>query len=132
MSAQANLDLVRKGYAAFSAGDADTLAAMMTADCVHIVPGSSQLSGPHKGVANVLALYGQLGELSAGSMKVELQDVMSDGGDRVIAVHHATATRPDGRSLSMREALLFTIVDGKVCEIQDFFTDIEASDAFWD
>jgi ketosteroid isomerase-like protein len=132
MSAQANLDLVRKGYAAFSAGDAETLSAMMSADCAHIVPGSSQLSGAHKGVPNVLALYGKLAELSAGTIKVELQDVVSDGGDRVIAIHRSTGTRPDGRSLSMQEALLFTISDGKVVEIQDFFADIAAQDAFWD
>ncbi len=131
MSAQANLDLVRKGYAAFSAGDAEALSAMMSPDCVHIVPGSSPLSGPHKGVNNVLGLYGQLAERTAGSIKVDLQDVVSDGGDRVIAIHRSTGTRPDGRSLSMQEALLFTISDGKVAEIQDFFADIAAHDAFW-
>ena len=131
MSVQANLDLVRKGYAAFSAGDGETLAALMSPDVAHIVPGSSPVSGAHKGIQNVLAMYGQLGELSAGTMKVDLQDVVSDGGNRVIAIHRSTATRPDGRSMSMQEALLFTISDGKVVEIQDFFSDIAASDAFW-
>ena len=131
MSVQSNLDLVRKGYAAFSAGDADTLSELMSPDIVHIVPGSSPLSGAHKGFPNVLAMYGQLGELSAGTMKVDLQDVVSDGGNRVIAIHRATATRPDGRSMDMQEALLFTISDGKVVEIQDFFADIAAGDAFW-
>ena len=127
MSVQSNLDLVRKGYAAFSAGDADTLSELMSPDIVHIVPGSSPLSGAHKGFPNVLAMYGQLGELSAGTMKVDLQDVVSDGGNRVIAIHRATATRPDGRSMDMQEALLFTISDGKVVEIQDFFADIAAT-----
>lgn len=131
MSAQANLDLVRKGYAAFTAGDAETLSAIMTPDCTHIVPGSSPVSGAHKGVGNVLALYGRLAELTGGSMRVELQDVVSDSGNRVIAIHRTTASRPDGRSISMQEALLFTISDGKVAEIQDFFADVEANDAFW-
>ena len=131
MSVQANLDLVRKGYAAFSAGDAETLSVLMAPDIVHVVPGSSQLAGAHKGFPNVLALYGKLAELTAGDMKVDLQDVVSDGGNRVIAIHRTTATRPDGRSLSLQEALLFTISDGKVVEIQDFFADLEMHDAFW-
>jgi ketosteroid isomerase-like protein len=131
MSVQANLDLVRKGYAAFSAGDAATLSVLMSPDVVHIVAGSSPLSGPHKGIEAVLTMYGQLAELSAGTIKVDLQDVVSDGGNRVIAIHRSSGTRPDGRSLSMQEALLFTISDGKVVEIQDFFADIEAQDAFW-
>jgi uncharacterized protein (TIGR02246 family) len=132
MNEQANLDLVRKGYAAFSTGDGETLASIMTPDCAHIVPGASQLSGAHKGIPNVLALYGKLGELSGGTLKVELQNVLSDGANRVIALHQATATRPDGRSMSVQEALLFTISDGKVVEIQDFFPDVAAQDAFWD
>ena len=131
MSAQANLDLVREGYAAFSAGNADAFSAMLSPDCVYIVPGSAPVSGPHKGVNSVLSLFGQLAELSAGTIKVDLQDVLSDGGDRVIAVHRSTSTRPDGRSLETQEALLFTIADDKIVEIQAFFPDIAAYDAYW-
>jgi uncharacterized protein len=71
-----------------------------------------------------------LAELSGGPVRVELEDVLSDGGNRVIAIHRASAAR-EGTTLAAREALLFTIVDGKVAEIQDFFEDIDLSDAFW-
>jgi ketosteroid isomerase-like protein len=130
MGVQDNLELVRRGYAAFSAGDTATLTALFTPDVVHHVPGSSPIAGAHKGAQNVLAMYGQLGELSGGTMRVELEDVLTDGGDHVIAIHRASAER-NGKTLSIREALLFTIVDGKVAEIEDFFTDIDEADAFW-
>jgi uncharacterized protein len=130
MTVQDNLELVRRGYAAFGAGDMDALLELFSPDIVQTVPGSSALSGSHKGAQNVLALYGQLFEMSGGTLRVDLEDVMSDGGDRTIAVHRVTAER-NGETFSSREALLFTIVDGKVVEIQDFFTDIEASDSFW-
>jgi hypothetical protein len=130
MTVEENFDLVRRAYAAFSAGDADTLIEVFAPDIVHAVPGSSAVAGDHKGTQDVLALYGRLGELSGGSMRVELEDVLSDGGNRVIAIHRATAER-NGRTLSVREALLVTIVDGKVAEIQDFFTDIENVNSFW-
>jgi uncharacterized protein len=130
MTAQDNLELVRRGYAAFVAGDMDALLELFSPDIVQTVPGSSPLAGSHKGAENVLALYGQLFERSGGTLRVELEDVMSDGGDRVISVHQVTAER-NGQTYSAREALVFTIVDGKVAEMQDFFTDIEASDSFW-
>jgi ketosteroid isomerase-like protein len=130
MTVQDNLDLVRRGYAAFGAGDADTLLELFSPDIVQTVPGSSALAGSHKGAQNVLALYGRLAELSGGTIRVELEDALSDGGDRVITVHQVTAER-DGETYSAREVLLFTIVDGKVVEIQDFLADIEANDSFW-
>jgi uncharacterized protein len=130
MAAQDNIELVRRGYAAFIAGDVETLTQLFAPDVVHLVPGASPLSGAHKGQQNVLAMYGKLGELSAGSLRVELEDVLSDGGDRVVAIHRTNAAR-EGRTLETREALLFTIIDGRVAEIQDFFGDIDEADAFW-
>ena len=130
MTVEENLDLVRRGYAAFVAGDTDTLTELWAPDVVHAVPGSSPISGAHKGTAAVLTMYGQLAELSGGSVRIELEDVLSDGADRVIAIHRAHAVRND-QTLSAREALLFTIADGKVAEIQDFFADIASVDAFW-
>jgi ketosteroid isomerase-like protein len=130
MTVQENLDLVRRGYAAFSAGDAEGLMAVFAPDIAHIVPGSGPISGAHKGVEAVLALYGQLAERSNGTMRVDLETVTSDGGDRVVAIHTATAER-NGATITQRDALLFTISDGKVVEIQDFMEDIDANDAFW-
>jgi ketosteroid isomerase-like protein len=130
MGVQENLELVRRGYAAFTAGNTAVLSELFAPDIVQNVPGSSPLAGAHKGPQNVLAMYGKLAELSGGTVSVELEDVLSDGGDRVIAIHRASAER-NGQTLSEREALLFTIVDGKVAEIQDFLADIERSDSFW-
>ncbi len=131
MSTDANLDLVRRGYAAFSAADTDAFAQVMSPNVVHIVPGSSPVSGAHKGLPNVLAMYGQLAELTAGTLWVELITVVSDGGNQVIAVHRSTGQRGDGRSLATDEALLFTITDGKISDMQSFSPDVAASDAFW-
>jgi ketosteroid isomerase-like protein len=130
MGVAQNLDTVRRGYAAFSAGDADSLRELMAPDVVQNVPGSSPMAGAHKGIDSVLALYGDLATRSNGTIKVELREVMSNGADQVLAVHRVTAER-EGRTLDMQEALLFTMRDGKVVEMQDFQPDIEAQDAFW-
>ncbi len=127
MSVEQNLETVRQGYAAFATGDMDTLMALYTHDVVHLVPGSSQISGAHKGKDNVLALYGQLFELTGGTMHVQLDHVLSDGGNRVLALHTSSMEK-DGESFTQTEALLFSLVDGKVTEIQDFFADIALND----
>jgi hypothetical protein len=78
----------------------------------------------------VLSLYGSLASLSDGTVRVELEDVLSDGGNRVIAIHTASATR-NGVTRTSRDALLFTLEDGKVASIQDFFSDIDGESQFW-
>ncbi|MFL6203986.1 MAG: nuclear transport factor 2 family protein [Acidimicrobiales bacterium] len=130
MGVSENLDLVRRGYAAFTAGDLDTLQTLFKPDIVHAVPGTSPIAGEHKGTDEVFAMYGNLFALSEGTMSIQLEDVLSDGGDRVVAIHTAQANR-NGEALTSREALLFTIEGDKVASIQDFFPDIEAQDQFW-
>jgi uncharacterized protein len=127
MGAEQNLETVRQGYAYFSSGDMDALMAVYGDDAVHIVPGSSPISGAHKGKESILGLYGKLFELSAGTLKIELDHVLSDGGDRVVAIHTSSMDK-DGETFTQTEALLFSFVDGKVAEIQDFFADIALSD----
>ena len=96
-------------------------------DAVHIVPGSSQVSGAHKGKDSILGLYGALFELSGGTLRIQLDHVLSDGGDRVISIHTSSMDK-DGETYTQTEALLFTFVNGKVAEIQDFFADIALND----
>ena len=127
MGVDQNLETVRKGYAAFSSGDMETLMALYNDDAAHIVPGSSRISGAHKGKDSILALYGALFELSGGTLRIQLDHVLSDGGDRVLSIHTSSLEK-DGESFTNTEALVFTFVDGKVAEIQDYFEDIALND----
>jgi ketosteroid isomerase-like protein len=63
-------------------------------------------------------------ELSNGTFSVRLDHVLSDGADRVVAIHTGNMEK-DGETITQTEALLFTFVDGKVAQIDDFFADIE-------
>ncbi len=127
MGVEQNLETVRRGYAAFVSGDMDTLMTLYSDDAVHIVPGSSKVSGAHKGKDSILGLYGALFELSGGTLQISLEHVLSDGGDRVVSIHTSSMEK-DGETVTQTESLLFTLVDGKVAEIQDFFADIALSD----
>ncbi len=127
MSVEQNLETVRQGYAAFSGGDMDTLMALYNDDAVHVVPGASQVSGAHKGKESIVGLYGKLFELSGGTLDIQLEHVLSDGGNRVVAIHTSSMEK-DGEVFRQTEVLLFSFVNDKVAEIQDFFADIALSD----
>ncbi len=128
--AHPNEDLVRKGYDAFSAGDMDALGKLMAADVVHAVPGNNLTSGEYQGQEAVFGMYGQLFELSDGTLQTELQEVTTDGDDKVIAKHRSTATR-GGNSLDVVQTLAFTIADGKIARLDESSGDLAAEDAFW-
>ncbi len=57
-----NEAVVRKGYAAFSRGDIETLQnEIFTDDIVWHVPGRNRFSGDYKGISEVRGYFGQLG-----------------------------------------------------------------------
>ena len=86
MSAQSNAEAMRKGYAAFSRGDMDTLRnELFSSDIVWHQGGRNQTSGEYKGVDSVLGLFGKLAELTDGTFRVELHDVLASD-EHVVAL----------------------------------------------
>ncbi|MFC9592902.1 nuclear transport factor 2 family protein [Streptomyces sp. NPDC056944] len=123
--------LVRRGYEAFGTGDMETLADMMTGDCTQHVPGESQISGHYKGRDNILGgYYRKLGELTGGTMRVELKGVYVDGRGHVITTHRFFAERGNV-GIEMDGGLFFTLVGDKVSDIDECVTDIVETDSFW-
>jgi ketosteroid isomerase-like protein len=130
--ANANEELVRKGYEAFGNGDMDTLARLMADDVVHTFPGTSQVSGDHKGRDAAFAMYGKLFELSGGTFNAELQSAIAKGDDTVVAKHGHSAKRDD-ETIEVEETLTFTIEGGKMTRLESSFEpgDQAAVDKFW-
>ncbi len=127
--ADANEQLVRDGYGAFTSGDMEKLGSLFKDDVVHSVPGNNQIAGDYKGRDAVLGLYGKLFELTDGTMSAELKTVNVDG-DKVAAVHTNIAER-GGKKLNSDTTLNFTIDGGKIARIDEVPADQAAEDAFW-
>lgn len=122
--------LARRGYEAFQQGDLDTLGGLMASDAVHHMPGDHFLAGHHKGRDAVLQLYRRLGEETGGTMRVELEGLFADGRGHVISVMTTTAERK-GRSMKARGGIFFTIVGGKVTDLDECVEDLDAENEFW-
>lgn len=124
------MTLVERGYAAFNAGDIDTLRGILARDVVQHVPGTGPLAGTYKGLDSVLGYYGQLGALTDGTFRVDLIETHGDQKGHVAAVHQMTATRNGTRRVS-RGSLLFTVVDDRVTDLLELHADLAGDDAFF-
>jgi ketosteroid isomerase-like protein len=97
---------------------------------VYHVPGHNPLSGHHKGREAILDLFRRMGEETDGTMQIQLETVLADGRGHVMSFHTARADRGD-RGIEIREGLFFTIVGGKVTDIDACTEDLDEMDAFW-
>ena len=129
-TADDNIQLVEKGYAAFSAGDLDALGKIMAPDVVHRAPGSNRTSGEYRGQDEVFDFYGKLFELSDGTFQVELVSAEPKGDDQVVARHQGGGT-VEGRTYDGTSTIVFTIVDGKATLLDESHDDQAAVDEFW-
>ncbi len=127
--AHPNEDLVRAGYAAFAKGDMEALGGLFAPDVVWHFPGHSLVSGDVGGLDNVLAWLGKNFELSGGTLKLDIHDVLASD-DHAVALITVTAQR-EGKSHRDNSIQLFHVRDGKVKESWIYPSDQEATDEFW-
>ena len=124
-----NVQLIRDGYAAFAQGDIATVLELFDEDIDWHVPGRSPLSGDYHGHEGVLGFFTKSMELSGGTLKVDVDDVVADG-DRVVVFSTVSAQR-NGRSLSTPEVHCWRLADGKAVAFREFQGDQQSEDEFW-
>jgi uncharacterized protein len=127
--AHPNEDLARRGYEAFANGDMQTLNELFADDIVWHSPGRNPLSGDFKGKDQVFQLFARLAEVTGGTFRQELHDVMAND-EHVVALAEVTAQR-EGKSFHDRSVNLFHISDGKVTEFWLYPGDQYAADEFF-
>jgi ketosteroid isomerase-like protein len=131
MSAQTNSETMRKGYDAFSRGDMEALRnELFTADIVWHQGGRNQTSGNYQGADQVLGLFGKLFQLTDGTFRVEVHDMLASD-EHVVVLARVYAQRA-GKTLQhgeyshvchFREGKLSEawIVDMDPYELDEFF-----------
>jgi ketosteroid isomerase-like protein len=129
MAEHANVEIFRRGYAAFQAGDLDTVRSLLAGDVVWHNVGHNHLSGDYTGVDATIGLFLKLFEESGGTFKLEVHDVLAND-DHAVALVTASASKGDS-SLAVRAAHVVHIRDGKLTESWFFGEDEAAADAFW-
>src|SRR6266496_3675082 len=128
--AHPNEQRLRDGFEAFSKGDLDTLRnEYLAPDIVWHSPGRNQLSGNYEGIDQVMGLFGRLVELTGGTFRQELHDVLAND-EHGVTLATATAER-EGKTFRNNGVLVFNLKDGKVTEAWLHPGDQYAADDFF-
>jgi hypothetical protein len=126
-----NEELLRESFAAFQQGDMAALQnKYFAADIRYHVAGRSSISGDYQGIDEVFAFFGRLFELSGGTLRLELHDVVAND-QHGVALFTVSAER-EGRLFAGNEVLIGHVSpDGKATEVWTQPVDQYASDEFW-
>lgn len=126
----ANRQIVTGWMAAQARSDAETIRAALADDVVWHVPGKNLLSRDYHGPDEVLGFLARVRELSGGTARPQLIDVLSSEGYVVVLVRmHAER---EGRKLDGSfQAWAYRIEGGKIAEFWFLVEDRYEVDAFW-
>jgi uncharacterized protein len=108
-----NIEVVKKGYEAFSAGDIETLMGLFDDNTEWVHPGESAISGTYHGKGE----FGQyLQRLAEKSLRVKPHRFVADG-DTVIAFSQVNVGNEE-----CQDADVYTLRDGKIIR-SNIYTD---------
>ena len=109
VSEQENKELIKKGYAAFAAGDVQAVMDLFDDDIEWVQPGQSAISGTFHGKSEVMEFMSRLAEKSP---TVTVKRLIAEG-DTVIAITEVTVGGETGE-----DADVFTVRDGKAIRME--------------
>ena len=124
-----NTDLVRTGYAAFARGDLVAVEALFAPDAVWHAQRLGRLGGDHRGWPAVLKFFADSMELTAGSFRIDVEEVLANDTGAAVVV------RSNGRRgehvLDDRQIHLFRLEGDRVMEVWQFVGDGATVESFW-
>ena len=109
MSAEEHRTIVKRGYAAFAAGDIQVAMEPFADDIEWVVPGNSAISGTYRGKEEIGGLFMKL---AGKSFTSEPEHFLADD-ERVVVL---TKTTADGQTSDQADVLTFR--DGKIIKFQ--------------
>ena len=128
-AANANAALIKNAYDAFSRGDIPGAMAIFADDILWHVPGRGPLSHDYRGQAEVLGFFGHFTELSHGTFRLQIDEVLAKG-ERVVVLCTESAERA-GRSWSAPQVHVWTVKNGKATAFREYEGDEQGDDEFW-
>jgi uncharacterized protein len=124
-----NADIVRAFQQALAGNPAEAMD-LLADDAVWHVPGRNLLSRDYRGKAEIAGFFARARELSNGTVRTELLDVLNSE-HHAIALVRVDAER-EGRTLGGQfQAFTFRIENDKIAEFWFMVEDRYAVDAFW-
>lgn len=128
--AHPNEGLVRAASAAFARGDLNTLRdQFFDENIVWHIAGTGPLAGDYEGVDQVMGMLGKISELSAGTVRPGLHDVLVSN-DHTVALATISAERA-GKQLQLNVVHVIHGQNGKATEVWTHSSDPAGAAKFW-
>ena len=127
--AETNGELIKSGYEAFARGDIPAVLRVLAEDILWHVPGRGPLSRDYRGHAEVLGFFLKFMELSCGTFRIHLEDILAYR-ERVVVLCTESARRA-GRLWSSPQVHVWTVKDGRAAVFWQFQGDQQTEDEFW-
>jgi ketosteroid isomerase-like protein len=124
-----NQAIIENAYQAFARGDIPTVLEVLDKNILWHVPGRGPLSRDYRGHAEVLGFFQRFMELSGGTFRIAVDDVLAKG-DRVIVMVTESAQR-NGREWSSPQVHAWTVKNGRATVFWQFQGDQQTEDEFW-
>ena len=122
MATETNVHVVRRLYEAMARGDMRAVLALMSDDVTFVVPGPSGVgaAGIWQGHDGVQQCFRKLRE-SQRNDGLEIQEFVAEA-DKVIVLLHVTGTvLSTGKTFESDIVHFFTVKEGKIVSLRDFF-----------
>lgn len=119
---QRNIEMARKGYAAFDKQDLEGVMTLITDETVWHGGTRGPLAGDYKGRQQILEFFGKFAMLTQGSYKAEIHDILGND-ERTVVLGTWKVTR-NGKTREDRFVdVLHLDGEGRVKEFWRFFED---------
>ena len=127
-----NATLVRTLFDALVAGDAEAALGCYAEDGVYRVSGNNLVSGNYRGREAILSHQIKLMELTGGTMRLTLDDLIAEGAHAVLFWHVTAERAGSDKSLDANGIMAFKIDDhGKFSESWFLYNNQRAYDEFF-
>lgn len=111
---------------AFSRGDAEAAKACLAPDALTVAKGFGKLSGPRP-YEIIVATTGAFKELIPTGLRPSFKSVTAEG-DRVVVEFEGDATLVNGESYCNQYCMVFTLQDGRIKLVNEYYCTILADE----
>jgi uncharacterized protein len=122
-----NEETLRKLYDALGRGDVPAVLELFTDDVRFHVSGRSQVSGEYVGKSEILGFLGKLMELSGGTFRIQVLDVLANDEHGVVLTRETA--QHDGRVLDNHAVHVWDMREGACSRFRAY--NEEVWDRFW-
>jgi len=124
-----NKETVTRFIQAMGSGDSEKAATCITKDAFTLAKGFGHFAGVRE-YDTILATISAFKQLMPGGMKPNILSLTAES-DKVVAEFEGNGTLVNGEDYSNEYCMVFSMRDGKICQVNEYFCTILAEERLW-